>query len=234
LNREPDAAGWSYWTNQIASCPTGDKVCVASRRVGVGAAFFIENEFQETGDFIYRAYKGSLGRRPSFGQFMADRPQIVMGTNLESSKQAFLNSWVQRTEFLQRYPTNLGGSAFIDALLLNVLQTSGVDLSAKRPILISEWNSTGSRARVLRLVIDDVAFVHAEHNASFVLMEYFGYLRRDPDEGGYNFWLNVLNNRDVNNYRGMVCAFLTSSEYQLRFGNSITRQDQECASAVRP
>lgn len=45
----------------------------------------------------------------------------------------------------------------------------------------------------------------------------FGYLRRDPDEGSYNFWLDVLNNHQPNNFRGMVCAFLTSREYQERF-----------------
>jgi hypothetical protein len=60
-------------------------------------------------------------------------------------------------------------------------------------------------------------------------MEYFGYLRRDPDQGGYDFWLNVLNNRVPGNYRSMVCAFVTSSEYQRRFSPVITRTNSECA-----
>jgi hypothetical protein len=79
------------------------------------------------------------------------------------------------------------------------------------------------------MVADDTAFRLAEYNPAFVQMRYLGYLRRDPDPGGYDFWLNVLNNRDPNNYRGMVCAFLTSAEYQLRFG---TRSDTQ-RSAVR-
>jgi ATP-dependent DNA ligase len=41
-------------------------------------------------------------------------------------------------------------------------------------------------------------------------------------------WLDVLNNREPNNYRAMVCAFLTSTEYQLRFGTSVTRTNQVC------
>jgi hypothetical protein len=61
-------------------------------------------------------------------------------------------------------------------------------------------------------------------------MQYFGYLRRDPDQGGYDFWLSVLNNVQPNNFRGMVCAFITSREYQERFSPVITRSDQLCAN----
>jgi hypothetical protein len=61
-----------------------------------------------------------------------------------------------------------------------------------------------------------------------VQMEYFGYLRRDTDADGYRFWLDVLNNRDAGNYRGMVCSFLTSTEYQRRFGTVVTRSNSEC------
>ncbi len=63
-------------------------------------------------------------------------------------------------------------------------------------------------------------------------MEYFGYLRRDPDQGGYDFWLNVLSNKlpnDPSGYRAMVCAFITSAEYQMRFGTSITRTNRDCS-----
>jgi hypothetical protein len=60
-------------------------------------------------------------------------------------------------------------------------------------------------------------------------MQYFGYLRRNPDPGGYDFWLNVLNDRVPGNYHAMVCAFLTSAEYQLRFGTAVTRTDRDCS-----
>ncbi len=159
---------------------------------------------------------------------MPDRAQIVVGTALETSKQAFANSFVARAEFSAKYPLSLSKAEFVDALLQTVRQGSGVELSALRETLISDYNANNSRARIVRQVADAAAFQQAEYNRAFVLMQYFGYLRRDADEAGYDFWLNVLNNRDANNFRGMVCAFLTSAEYQLRFGSSVTRTDRDC------
>ena len=60
-------------------------------------------------------------------------------------------------------------------------------------------------------------------------MEYFGYLRREIDGDGYAFWLNVLNDHDAGNYRGMVCSFITSTEYQRRFGSVATHSNADCA-----
>jgi len=59
-------------------------------------------------------------------------------------------------------------------------------------------------------------------------MQYFGYLRREPDEGGYQFWLDVLNNKLPNNYKAMVCAFLSSAELQDRFSTARTHSNSEC------
>jgi hypothetical protein len=70
------------------------------------------------------------------------------------------------------------------------------------------------RARLVRLVADDPQFSQAEYNNAFVLMQYFGYLRRNPDQNGYLFWLNILNQQLPNNYRAMVCAF-TTLEFKL-------------------
>ena len=86
-----------------------------------------------------------------------------------------------------------------------------------------------TRSQVVQDVINIQVFKDREFNPSFVLMEYFGYLRRDVDVGGYNFWLNVLNNREPNNFRGMVCAFITSAEYQQRFSSVTPHSNAECA-----
>jgi hypothetical protein len=228
LNREPDSGGWDYWASQILSCAAGDTACIRNKRIDVSAAFFIELEFQETGNFVYRFYKASLGRMPNAAEFTADRALIVPGANLEASKVAFANAWVQRSEFLQRYPASQSGVTFIDSLLQSVQQNSGVSLQSMRPALINEWNTNGSRARIVRMVADSTAFAQAEYNASFVLMQYFGYLRRDPEPSGFSFWLNILNNQTPNNYRAMVCAFITSQEYQLRFGSNVTHSNSEC------
>ena len=228
LGREPDAGGWDYWTQVITSCPAGDAACVRARRIGVSAAFFIELEFQTTGNFVYRFYKSSLGRQPSYAEFTTDREQVVDGANLEGSKQVFAEAWVQRAEFLQKYPASLDGVQFIEALLQDVQQSSGINLWSQRSAMIADWEAQQSRGRIVRLVADSPAFVQAEYNAAFVLMQYFGYLQRDPDPGGYNFWLNVLNNREPNNHQGMVCAFLTSAEYQLRFSSFVTHTNADC------
>ena len=229
LGREPDPDGLAYWTGQITQCGT-DQNCINSRRIGVSAAYFIETEFQETGSFVYRFHKATYGQRPNYAQFSSDRSSVVGGADLETNKQAFADAWVQRPEFLTKYPAQLSGTQFIDSLLQTVQQGSGVNLSNARQALIDDYAAHQSRARVLRMVADEQAFKEAEYNKAFVLMQYFGYLRRDPDEGGYLFWLDVLNNRVPDNYRGMVCAFINSAEYQLRFGPAVTRNDQVCGS----
>lgn len=239
LSRQPDAGGWDYWTNLIngtpgnnpAPCATNDAACLDNRRISVSAAFFIEQEFQDTGSFVYRFYKGTLSRRPNYAEFVPDRSRIVGGANLEASKQAFANAWTQRAEFLQKYPQSLSAGGFVDALLTTVKETSGVDLSAQRQSYVDQLQAGGSRAQIIRSVVDTAAFQQAEYNRAFVLMQYFGYLKRDPDADGYNFWLDVLSNRVAGNYRAMVCAFITSAEYQDRFSSVRTRDDGRCSAA---
>jgi hypothetical protein len=68
-------------------------------------------------------------------------------------------------------------------------------------------------------------------------MQYFGYLRRDPDQGVYQFWLNILNNKlsnDPSGYRAMVCSFITSPEYQDRFGSLHLHSNAECGPCAGP
>jgi hypothetical protein len=80
---------------------------------------------------------------------------------------------------------------------------------------------------MLKNLGDNAAFTQAVFNRAFVLMQYFGYLRRDPDQGGYEFWLAILN-ASSQNFDGMVCAFITSPEYQKRFSSLVTRTDATC------
>ena len=70
----------------------------------------------------------------------------------------------------------------------------------------------------MQRIAENQQFVDASRNATFVVMQYFGYLRRDPDESGFRFWLNKLNEFDGNFERAeMVKAFITSGEYRQRF-----------------
>lgn len=237
LNREPDPSGLAYWTEQIdgnganspSACPRTDATCLLNRRIGVSAAFFVENEFQLTGSYVYRMYTTTLGRQPTYAEFGADRNQITAGAGLVPSKAAFADAWTQRSAFINKYGANPTAETFVDALLATVHGYDGVDLSQKRPTYIGELQSGASRGQIAREAAEDAAVLAAEYNSSFVAMQYFGYLHRDPDTGGYQFWLNVLNNKQPNNYLGMVCAFITAAEYQLRFASVVSHSNQDCS-----
>ncbi len=82
-----------------------------------------------------------------------------------------------------------------------------------------------ARARALRRIAEHSTFVQQEFNKAFVLMQYFGYMRRHPPDApdinfdGYNFWLNKLNQFNGNFINAeMVKAFIISGEYRQRFG----------------
>ncbi len=232
LGREPDEGGFNYWSDRILECGS-DALCVNARRRDVAAAFFIEQEYQKTGSFIYGLYKGALGRNPLYSEFSTDRQQLVVGPGLEGNKQSLAENFVGRSEFVARYQSSTTAESFVDAVIDNVQTASGVDLSGQRAAAITNYNSGGTlnqrRSLALRELTEGAAFRESEYNGAFVLTEYFAYLRRDPDAGGYTFWLNVLNNREPGNFRGMVCAFITSAEYQQRFSSIISHTDQECS-----
>lgn len=232
LGREADLGGLNFWADSINQCNSADVGCLINRRVGVSAAFFIENEFQRTGSFVYRSYKGGLGSMPEYSEFTADRPLIVEGPNLEATKVAYALAFVQRTAFVNKYAGQNTAETFVDALIASIQTNSNVNLTGQRANLINAYNTGGnqnqSRALALRAAIDNTAFTTAEFNSAFVLMQYFGYLNRNPDSGGFNFWLGVLNGPQQGNFKGMVCAFITSAEYQQRFSSLVPHTDQEC------
>jgi hypothetical protein len=226
LNRLPDQGGIDYWTDQIASCGT-DLACIHSRRIGVTGAFFVELEFQRTGSIVYRMYKAAYGQRPTYAQFMPDRSQLVDGPQLPATTLEFANRFVQRSQFKSVYPDGMTPAEFVNTLYDSALLLNN---DAQRQQAIADMGNGKTRAQVLLDLIDIAEFKNREYNPSFVLMQYFGYLRRDPDQGGFDFWLDVLNNREPNNYRSMICGFITSDEYQQRFSSIITRHNSDCAA----
>jgi len=226
LGREPDQGGFEYWSGQINLC-NGDADCIRSWRIAVSAAFFASPEFQQTGSYVYSLYAGALGRTPGYEEFMPDRLKVVGGSDLDASKAKFTDAFVQRSEFTAKYPQGLTSDQFVDALLQTMSARSGADLSSLRNTMLSDYDK-GGRSLVVSDAVQATEFAQAEYNKAFVLMEYFGYLRRNPDTGGYDFWLNLLNGREAGNYRGMVCAFITSTEYQRRFSTLITHSNSEC------
>jgi hypothetical protein len=225
LHRLPDQDGLDYWTHQITNCGA-DEACIRDKRIGVSAAFFVEQEFQQTGFAVYRLHKAAYGQRPAYARFMRDRGQLVGGPQLQASTQVFADRFVNRVEFKQAYPDGMTPSDFVN----KVFDAAGLvpNATERAQQIAAMTNSGKTRAQVLLDVIEIQQFKSKEYDPAFVLMQYFGYLRRDPDQGGYDFWLNVLNNKAPGNYRAMVCAFITSSEYQQRTSAVVTRSNHEC------
>ena len=395
LNREPDAAGLNFWSNEITSCGP-DANCVAVKRVNVSAAFFLSQEFQNTGLIAYVANRAAFGSSASgspapvlYGQFEKDIQQLQQGlifgqpgfdTQLEANKTAYFNDFVNRPDFQATYPSTLTNDQFVDNLLTTAQlspRSFSVNLSnsqevpptnptlaggAKRPNSFGTasfsfnagdtamtmtgsvtnldfggqtadandnllnahihagpsvapgvngpvvWGFFGSpfndnnpndatstpfgsgvggnfsgkwdapegngttlaaqianiragrayinfhttqfaggeirgdfpatqafrdslvaglnaatltRAQVVRQVAESPFLQAREFNSAFVTMQYFGYLRRDPDTSGFNFWLGKLNSFGGNfALAEMVKAFITSFEYRQRFGAS--------------
>ena len=255
LNRVPDPAGLSFWSNQITECQQPGATCDAAiRRINVSAAFFLSIEFQETGYLVERLYKSAYGDAVGtsnfgpthqisvpmvrFAEFLPDTQQIgkdvVVGQpgseqQLENNKVAFTQDFVTRSRFTTAYAASVTPAQFVDALFAN----AGVTPSASdRSGAITEFGGAGNtadtaaRARALRRVAENSMVTQQEKNRAFVLMQYFGYLRRNPNDQpdsdftGYDFWLTKLNEFNGNFVNAeMVKAFIVSGEYRQRFGS---------------
>ena len=224
LSRAPDQGGFDFWTNKITQC--GNNIpCLLTNRNVVSAAFFTSTEFEDTGFFVYRLYKGGLGTLPTYQQFIMDRSRVVGGATLDADKLALANDFVTREAFTTRYPAGQTPEVFANKLF----DTAGLfPFTAERQQLAQDLRSGKTRAQALMQVIEIQQFKSREFNPAFVLMQYLGYLHRDPDAAGYAFWLDVLN-RDPSNVNGMVCSFISSIEYQLRFSTVITASNAQCA-----
>ncbi|HEY0431052.1 MAG TPA: Calx-beta domain-containing protein, partial [Pyrinomonadaceae bacterium] len=247
FNREADAAGLAFWKNQIDECTT--QSCRELRRINVSAAFFVSIEFQETGYLVYKTNQAAFnsGERLKLRDFLFDTQEIGRGVVigkpgadalLEANKQKFFTDFVQRAKFLEpaNYPTTLTAAQFVDKLNANtfdprVAGSTGALSTAERNARVAQLTPDPSsptlRAQVLRSITQNSLFHSRQLNKAFVLMQYFGYLRRAPNDApeqgqnfdGYNFWLAKLNEFNGNFVQAeMVKAFIISGEYQQRFG----------------
>jgi hypothetical protein len=247
LGREPDPIGFAFWINEITLCG-GNAQCIDVKRTNVSAAFFLSIESQDTGYLVERIYKAAYGNAIGtstlggthqlpvpvirLNEFLPDTQEVGQGvivnqtgweTVLENNKQAFCAEFVQRSRFTNAFPASMTAAQFVDTLNTN----AGNPLSQpERNQLVSDLSTNAkTRAQVLRAVAEDSDLNSAEFNRAFVLMQYFGYLRRNPndpqdtDYTGYDFWLTKLNQFNGNFQNAdMVKAFISSTEYRQRFG----------------
>jgi hypothetical protein len=250
LNRDADPAGLAFWKNNIDQCndpaqrPAGQTLaqCIETQRIVTSAAFFLSIEFRQTGGLVRDFYVATLnrpltGNMPGFVEFMRDTQAIQRGVvvgqgnwqqTLDANRQAFMNEFVMRPEFVGLYPTTDTPTQYVNKIYQHAALAPN---PGDRAAAIAEFGAAvtaadpGARARALLRITQDPAFQARELPRGFVQMQYLGYLRRNPNDppdnnfDGYNFWLNKLIQFNGDFLQAeMVKAFLTSIEYRSRFG----------------
>jgi hypothetical protein len=199
-------------------------------RIAVSSAFFRSTESQLKGLYVYLFYKTAFNRLPTYDEITPDIRSVTGQTPEEvyQKKAAFAESFVARAEFDTLYGAS-SNQAFVDTLLgrysLQQIRTEdpatpdgAAQVTLTRQQLVSGLsNGSLTRAQVLRAIVQSNEVEGVEYNGAFVAMQYYGYLRRTPEEKGYNEWLLYLNTHP-GDFRTMVNGFMNSTEYRLRFG----------------
>jgi hypothetical protein len=142
LNREADAAGLGFWTNNIESCGAL-AACREEKRIDTSAAFFLSIEFQETGFLVERVYKTAFGDATGnstlggahtlpvpivrLNEFLPDTQQLSRGvvigqpgalTQLEANKRAYFDDFVTRPAFVSKF-SGASNQTYVSTLLLD-------------------------------------------------------------------------------------------------------------------
>ena len=218
LGREPDPVGFQGWQDILNNCPQSGKDSNGNfcDRIAVSSGFFRSPEFQDRGYFVFRFYPIALGRNPSYAEFMPDLAKVsgfLTDAQLETNKVAFVQEFISRSEFQNKYGALTDPTQYVDALL----QSCGLPNHPSRITWINGLtNQTMNRAQVLRALAESSEVYTKFYNTAFVVMQYFGYLRRDPDIL-YLEWIKIMD-QNGGDYRAMISGFMNSPEYFLRFG----------------
>ena len=216
LRRFPEAAGLQFYIDILSGCHPSDAECIRYTRGAVSANFFRSPEFQGRGYFIYRFYS-TVGRIPVHPEFQSDFSKVsgfLTEQQLEANKVAFVNEFMARAEFQNRYGATFNNpTAYVDALL----QTVSLPNHPSRGFWMNGLtNGSLTRAQVLRQLVDSAEVYFKYYNEAFVVMQYFGYLHRTADAQYLN-WIETMN-QNGGDYRVMINGFLNSAEYRQRFG----------------
>ena len=202
LGREGDAAGVTYWGNQVQTN--------AQTRQQVVSGFFNSNEFQGDVAPVVRLYLGTFLRTPDYSgvTFWVGQKQSGART-LPQIAQYFSGS----PEFISRYGS-LSNSAYVTQLYQNILART------PSPSENAYWtgridSNAMTRGDVLLEFTESAEHQAVSSDEIYVSMMYIGFLRRSPDEAGFGAWLNYLSTGGTR--ANMTQFFLDSSEYRARF-----------------
>jgi hypothetical protein len=244
LSREPEPS--EPWSAILNNCPNRfnganefNNESAGCDRLIVSQSFFGSREFRLKGFTVFLYYKASFGSAnnpnyyPEYDQFAPDLRRVSGQTAAEvfAKRLDFSEDWVARTEFVNAFADTVGNNAaFVDRLLsnLNITLVGADPVSGEtRNSLVNALNAgTKTRAEVLLIIVESAEAINTQFNQAFVAVQYFGYLRRTPDASGYQAWLNVLNNPNIDpraRPRLMIDGFMNSTEYRFRFGPNTTQ-----------
>ena|GEM_PF-3318851 len=226
LNRAPDVPGLNAWVGVLSRCPEdgyGDHP--DCDRVQVSSGFYRSQEFLGRGYFLYRAYDAALGRLPRYAEFLPELGRVGQArteAELEANKSAYLDDFMQRAEFTARY-AGLTDAAHAEDFVTRLEQTAGVHLASHAQLVADMRSGVRTAAQTLRAFLESPEVNEHFIYRGFVTMQYFGYLRRDPEPAGWNAWVNILTNGtdtiQPGDYRTLIFGFVHSQEYRHRFGH---------------
>ncbi|HUQ31150.1 MAG TPA: tandem-95 repeat protein, partial [Pyrinomonadaceae bacterium] len=212
LGREPEPGAINNWLGILNHCA----IPTDCDRNAVAQGFVRSTEFQERGYFVYRFYTASLGRIPLYSEFIPDTAKVsgfLSTSDLEANKVAYIAEFMNRPEFKNLYDVTLNNpAAYVDKLLA----TAVLPNHPRR----AEWingltNNTLTRAQVLRQFVESTEVFTKYVNEAFIVMNYFGFLRRNPD-AAFQAWIQIFNKS--NDDKGIINGFVNSAEYRHRFG----------------
>jgi len=207
----------------LERCPSihNDSSC---DRVTVSSGFYRSPEFSGRGYFIYRLYDAALGRRPHYNEFVSDLAAFGLPADeaaLAEAKRQFASAFLQRAEFASRYG-GLTSAASAEAFVSRLEQSAGVRLANRAQLVAAMQSGAATAGETLRAFVESQEVEGRFFYRGFVAMQYFGYLRRDPEEGGFNAWVNILTSGAPGvapgDYRTLIYGFVHSQEYRGRFG----------------
>lgn len=226
LGRVAEDAGFQFWMNRMNNCPQG-QTC---DRIDTSQRFFQSDEFQERGFYVYRLYDALLSRLPRYAEFVPEVARLNGSQTVQEQrlgKDAYLLDFINTQEFRAIYGQYLSANGLqatnAEGFVNELCARAGIAPASRQDLINNLQSGAKDPAHTLEdfILTAEISGVGTRfYDRGFITMQYFGYLRRDPETAGFNFWVGQLIGENAphrQDYRFMVGGFLQSDEYRFRF-----------------